>query len=128
MPTFHNPKSVVPPFSRYSHVAEVPAGARWVHLSGQVGVGPDGQLAEGAAGQIERAFLNVLALLEAAGMGPHDVVKVNVFLTRPEDIPAYREVRDRLLQGAAPASTLLIVSGLARREWVVEVEAVAAKA
>ena len=128
MPTFRNPKTVVAPFSRYSHAAEVPPNARWLYVSGQVGVGPDGQLAPSPEGQIEQAFRNVLAVLEDAGMGPRDIVKVNVFLTRPEDVPPYREIRDRLLQGAAPASTLLIVSGLAREEWLVEVEAVAAKA
>ena len=128
MPTFRNPKTVVAPFSRYSHAAEVPPNARWLYVSGQVGVGPDGQLAPSPEGQIEQAFRNVLAVLEDAGMGPRDIVKVNVFLTRPEDVPPYREIRDRLLQGAAPASTLLIVPGLAREEWLVEVEAVAAKA
>ena len=128
MPTFRNPKTVVAPFSRYSHAAEVPPNARWLYVSGQVGVGPDGQLAPSPEGQIEQAFRNVLAVLEDAGMGPRDIVKVNVFLTRPEDVPPYREIRDRLLQGAAPASTLLIVPGLARKEWLVEVEAVAAKA
>ncbi len=127
MLTRHNPTTVAPPFSRYSHGIEAPAGARWLHVSGQVGVGPDGRLADGPRGQIEQAFQNLMNVLKAAGMGPHDLVKVNVFLTRREDIGDYREVRDRAFQGAEPASTLLLVSGLARPEWVVEVEAVAAK-
>ncbi len=126
MLTRHNPGAVAPPFSRYSHGVEAPAGARWLHVSGQVGVAPDGTLADSPRGQIERAFANVLGVLEAAGMGPHDLVKVTVFLTRREDIADYREVRDRAFQGAEPASTLLLISGLARPEWVVEVEAVAA--
>ena len=49
------------------------------------------------------------------------------FLTRSEDTGLYRVVRDGLLDGAQPASTLLIVSGLASSEWLVEIEAIAAK-
>jgi 2-iminobutanoate/2-iminopropanoate deaminase len=128
MLTKHNPKSVAPPLSRYTHGVEAPAGARWLYVSGQVGVGPDGKLAEDPRGQIENAFQNLMNVLAAAGMGPHDLVKVNVFLTRREDLQALREVRERHFQGAEPASTLLYISGLARPEFVVEVEAVAAKA
>ena len=122
----HNPASIAPPFSRYSQGFEVPAGARWLHVSGQVGVRPDGSLAGSAEAQMEAAWSNVLAVLEAAGMRAHDLVKVTAFLTRPEDTPLYREVRDRMLGGAQPASTLLIVQALASPDWLVEIEAVAA--
>ena len=55
-----------------------------------------------------------------------DLVKVTVFLTRAEDTPLYRQVRDRMLEGAEPASTLLIVKGLASPDFLVEIEAIAA--
>jgi len=122
----HNPKTVAPPFSRYSLAVEAPAGARWLHISGQVGVKPDGTVVQGVEGQIEAAWANVLAILEACGMTPDNLVKVTVFLTRPEDTPLYRQVRDRMLKTARPASTLLIVKGLASPDWLVEIEAVAA--
>jgi enamine deaminase RidA (YjgF/YER057c/UK114 family) len=77
---------------------------------------------------LETAFQNVLAILGSAGMGPHDLVKITVFLTRSKDVGIYREVRDRMLAGATPASTLLIISALANPGWLVEVEAVAAGA
>jgi enamine deaminase RidA (YjgF/YER057c/UK114 family) len=124
----HNPNTIAPAFSSYSLGVEAPAGARWLQVSGQVGVTPDGSLAESAEGQMETAFRNVLAILGSAGMGPHDLVKVTVFLTRREDIGRYREVRDRMLAGATPASTLLVISGLADPDWLVEIEAVAAAA
>ena len=69
---------------------------------------------------------NVLAVLAESGMGPYDLVKVTVFLTRPEDVPLYRETRDVMLEGAQPASTLIIVAGLAHPDWRVEIEAIAA--
>ena len=122
----HNPNTIAPAFSSYSLGVEAPAGARWLHVSGQVGIAPDGSLAEGAEAQMETAFRNVLAILGSAGMGPHDLVKVTVFLTRQEDVGAYREVRDRMLAGATPASTLLVISGLANPDWLVEIEAIAA--
>jgi len=56
-----------------------------------------------------------------------DLVKVNVFLTRAGDIPASRSIRDEALQGAAPASTLLVVAGLAHPDLLIEIEAVAAR-
>jgi len=124
----HNPKTTAAPFSRYSHGVEAAPGMRWLHVSGQAGVKPDGTPVQGAEGQIEQALSNVLAVLAAAGMGARDLVKVTVFLTRPRDTPRYRQVRDRMLEGAQPASTLLIVKGLASPDWLVEIEAVAAAA
>jgi 2-iminobutanoate/2-iminopropanoate deaminase len=122
----HNPQGVTPPFSRYSHGVEASANARWLYISGQVGVTPEGTPAEGAEAQIEQAWRNVLQVLEAAGMGPHDLVKVNVFLLDRAHLEVSRDIRRRMLQGAEPASTLLFVSGLASPEWLVEIEATAA--
>jgi 2-iminobutanoate/2-iminopropanoate deaminase len=122
----NNPKAVAPPFSRYSHGVEAPASARWLYISGQVGVTPEGKVAQGAEAQIEQAWRNVLSVLEAAGMGPRDLVKVTTFLIERADLPAARAIRERMLQGAEPASTLLFVAGLASPDWQVEIEAVAA--
>ena len=124
----HNPNTIAAAFSNYSLGVEAPAQARWLHVSGQVGVTPDGSLAQGPEAQLETAFRNILAILNSAGMGPHDLVKVTVFLTRAEDVGLYRQVRDRMLAGATPASTLLIISALANPGWLVEIEAIAAAA
>jgi enamine deaminase RidA (YjgF/YER057c/UK114 family) len=124
----HNPSTISPAFSSYSLAVEAPAQARWLHISGQVGVAPDGSFAEGPEAQMEAAFQNILAILGAAGMGLHDLVKITVFLTRSEDIGLYRAVRDRMLAGAEPASTLLVISALADPAWLVEIEAIAAAA
>ncbi len=122
----HNPNTIVAAFSSYSLGVEAPAQARWLYVSGQVGVAPDGSLAQGPEAQMETAFQNLLAILSSAGMEPHDLVKVTVFLTRSEDVGLYRQVRDRMLAGATPASTLLVISALANPDWLVEIEAVAA--
>lgn len=122
----HNPGTVAPPFSRYSHAVEAPAGARWLHVSGQVGIRPDGTMAEGVEAQIEQAFANIFEILQHAGMSRHDLVKLTVYLLDAQNIGAFRTVRDRMVLPAEPASTLIIVAGLARPDFLVEIEAIAA--
>lgn len=128
MLNYLNPPSAPPPFSRYSQMVSAPAGYRWLHISGQVGCGRDQKTVAGFEAQAELAWSNLAACLEADGMTVQDLVKVNVFLTRASDVPASRVARDKILNGAQPASTLVIVAGLANPEWLIEVEGIAAKA
>ena len=121
----HNPQT---PLANYSHGIEVPPNARWLHISGQVAVDKDGKTPERFEDQVQLVFDNLRAVLAQAGMSPKDLVKVNVYLLRPEDIPALRAARDAFQGDARPASTLVIVSRLVRPEWLVEIEAVAAQA
>jgi 2-iminobutanoate/2-iminopropanoate deaminase len=123
-----NPSTIAPPGGRYTHAIEVPPGARWLVVSGQVGVAPDGSTPEDIAGQTENCFRNIAAILADAGMSLADVVKITVFLTREDDIAGFRAARDRMIVEARPASTLVVVSRLVRPEWRVEIEALAAKA
>jgi len=127
MPKHHSPATIAPPLSRYSHAAEAPASARWLYVSGQLGIKPDGKLAEGLEAQMEQAWRNVFAILKAADMDGSNLVKVTGFMTAGSaDVALYRHVRDRMLGGVKPASTLLIVAGLARPDYLVEIEAIAA--
>ena len=128
MLNFLNPPSAPPPFSRYSQMVSAPANFRWLHISGQVGCDRQHKAAQGFEAQAELAWANVIACLEADGMNVHDLVKVNVILTRASDVPASRSVRDRMLAGAQPASTLIVVSSLASADWLIEVEGIAAGA
>jgi enamine deaminase RidA (YjgF/YER057c/UK114 family) len=123
-----NPDGVRAPFARYSHGIEVPAGARLVFVSGQLGVGPDDTVPGTVEGQAERCFDNIRAVLAAAGMGLGDIVRINAYVTRRQDMAAYMAVRDRVVGDPPPASTLMIVAGFTRPEFLVEVEAVAARA
>jgi enamine deaminase RidA (YjgF/YER057c/UK114 family) len=127
MNRMRNPAAVAPPGGRYSHAVEVPANARLLYISGQIGAATDGAVPSGIVAQTENCWRNILAILADAGMGIADLVKVTIFLTREEDIAAYRDARDRIIGDARPASTLVVCSRLVRPEWLVEVEAVAAK-
>jgi 2-iminobutanoate/2-iminopropanoate deaminase len=123
-----NPSAVVKPFSRYSQAVEVPANARWLHISGQVGATPDGTILKGFEAQAKQCWANIIAILAAAGMGVEDLVKANIFVTSADVVAASRKVRDEALKGAEPASTFLVVAALAHPDLVVEIEAIAAKA
>jgi len=61
---FHNPPGIAAPASFYSHGAEVSPNARWLHISGQVGVDPQGAIAEGLEAQAHCVWKNTLAVLE----------------------------------------------------------------
>jgi enamine deaminase RidA (YjgF/YER057c/UK114 family) len=122
-----NPATLHKPGGLYSHAVETPADARWLHCAGQIGVAPDGTIAESFEAQAEQAWTNLRAVLAAAGMGVDDIVKVTHFLIRPTDVAAYRPVVARHLGDARPASTMLVIQALARPEFLIEVEAVAAQ-
>jgi enamine deaminase RidA (YjgF/YER057c/UK114 family) len=114
------------PFSRYSQAVEVAAGSRLVFVSGQVGARADGTLPESEEGEHEQAWANVLAILASEGLGTRDIVDVTAYVTGKAGVPIYRQVRDRMLEGAEPASTLLVISSLADPKWHVEIQVVAA--
>ncbi|WP_217569126.1 RidA family protein [Mesorhizobium sp. GbtcB19] len=120
------PKSIKPPFARYSHGVEIPAGKRLVLCSGQLGIGPDDAVPEDTGAQTELCFKNIAAILSEAGLTLNDIVRINAFVTGREHLQAYMDVRNRLFSDPAPASTLMIVSGFARPEFKVEVEVLAA--
>lgn len=122
------PAALRPPFARYAHGVEVPAGARLVFVSGQLGVGADDIAPEGAEAQALLCFANIAAILGDAGMTLADVVRFNAYVSGREHLPGYMAARDAVVgPNPPPASTLMIVGGFARPEFVVEVEAVAAR-
>lgn len=122
----HNPAALAPG-TGYSHGIELPPEARLLYIAGQLGVTSDGKFGADIASQADQAWRNLGAVLQSAGMGYEDIVKVNHYLVRAADIAVYREIRARYLGSHTPASTLLVISALARPEALIEVEAVAAK-
>lgn len=120
------PPSIHPPFASYSHGVVVPAGQRLVFCSGQLGITSDGRVPADCGEQAQLCFDNIAAILAEAGLGLADVVRINAFVTAREHLPAYMDVRNALFAAPYPASTLMIVSGFARPEFLVEIEAIAA--
>jgi enamine deaminase RidA (YjgF/YER057c/UK114 family) len=106
----------------------VKAQGTLVFLRGQVGqdLSSSASVAIGdVAGQAERAMANVAELLAEAGARLEDICKLTIYLTDPRHRePVYRTV-GRWLKGVFPVSTGLVVSALARPEWLVEIDAIA---
>lgn len=121
--TYSNPPGVRAPGSRYSHAARIAGGAERLVVSGQIGVAPDGQVPPGGEAQITQALANLGAVLGAHGLGFANIAKVTVFLTDPALIGPWRAMRTAAFGDHAPASTLLVVAGLASPAYLVEVEA-----
>jgi 2-iminobutanoate/2-iminopropanoate deaminase len=122
----HDPFPVKEPYHGiYSHGVETRAGARMLHVSGQIGVSSDGALSADFRDQCTQAIRNVEAVLHAAGMQLADIVKMSFFLVRREDMAGLVDVRKQLLDGVRPAITTVYVAGLVSPDWLVEVEAVA---
>jgi len=122
-----NPDGVRPPGGNYTHSIEIAPGARWLYVAGQTGVDPDGNVPDGIEAQADVAFANMVKVLEASGFGSEDVGFMKTILTRREDRDGYQKMRTKYWGDVKPASTFLIVQGLARPDFLVEVEAVAAK-
>jgi 2-iminobutanoate/2-iminopropanoate deaminase len=127
MNTLTNPSAVHKPAGPYHHTVLVPGSARWLAISGQVGMDREGKIASGVRAQSEQVFRNIAACLEANGMRKEDLIKVTVYLTDARFLPEYRAARSAVFgDDIQPASTLVIVAGLASPDFLVEVEAWAA--
>jgi enamine deaminase RidA (YjgF/YER057c/UK114 family) len=99
-----------------------------VYLRGQIGQDLDTSESVGigdVAAQAEQAMANIDLLLKEAGSRLEHVVKVTVYLVDPRYREAVYRVMGKWLKGVYPVSTGLVVSALARPEWLVEIEAVA---
>lgn len=110
----------------YSQGIEVPPGQRLVAVAGQTGQRADGSVPDGIAAQADLAWSNVLTVLKEAGMRPEDIVHYTSYLVAGTDQAPYDAARLRHLGAARPASTKIIVAGLARPELLCEVQAFAA--
>lgn len=122
MPRFFNPDSMPKPASNYVQAVEMDTPGRRLVISGQIGVTPGGQMLEGYRAQAEQAWRNGLAAVAACNMQISDIVAIRVYDVAPGDVSVYRELRDQFLQGHAPASTYVIVAGLAHPDLLTEIE------
>lgn len=122
------PGTIRAPFARYAHGVEIPAEWRIVQTSGQLGIGSDDHVPEGARGQADICFANITEILSTALMTPDDIAHVTAYVTDRMYMADYMAARDAFLAGVErlPSSTLLIVSGFTRPEFKVEVEVMAA--
>ncbi len=122
------PSTIAPPFARYSHGFSVPPGMRLILTSGQLGQRADGTIPESVEDQAAVCFGNIDAILAAEGASAANVVKVQAYVTERAHMAGYMAARDAWLApaGVLPASTLMIVGGFTKPEFLVEIDVIAA--
>jgi enamine deaminase RidA (YjgF/YER057c/UK114 family) len=126
------PRQFGPPLGMYSHGMVVRAGDLVV-VAGQVGLGADGRApGEDVVSQTKQALQNVRIVVEAAGCTMRDVVRLQTFLTRSEDIPGFMKARQEVFptyfpDRVYPPNTLMVIDRLVRPELLVEIEAMAVR-
>ena len=124
------PKSFGPPLGMYSHGM---VAGNLVIVAGQVGLKADGRVpGDDVVSQTKQALENVRTVVEAAGCTMRDVVRLQTFLTRAEDIAGFMKARQEVFPAyfpdkVYPPNTLLVVGRLVRPELLVEVEAMAVR-
>lgn len=121
-----NPAGLAPP-TAYSHVVSV-RGGRTIYVAGQIALDAQGTLVGPGdlAAQTRQVFENLAVALKAAGATFNDVVKVNYYMRDASQVAVIREIRAKYFTGELPASTLVEVPRLARPEFLIEIEVIAA--
>ena len=123
-----NPPVVSQP-TGYSHVAVVDLGnSKMLIISGQVPLNAKGQLVgeNDFAKQTEQVFMNLQQVLQSFGGSMQHVVKTGIFLTDATNVSLFREIRSKYVNMKnPPASTLVEVKGLFRKDILIEIEATA---
>jgi enamine deaminase RidA (YjgF/YER057c/UK114 family) len=122
------PRAIVAPFAAYSH-AILCEPVRLLTISGQLGLARGGDVPDGALAQTQICLDNIDHILAEAGMDRRHILRLNAYVTDRSHMQGYMAARDAWLGGIAPppASTLMIVNGFTRAEFVVEIEALAAQ-
>ncbi len=120
------------PLGAYSVGMSVNSG-RLVYVAGQVGVNTGGNLVGpgDAAAQTRQVLENIGHVLEAAGAGFSNVVEFTTYVVGRSSVQGFIDGRNQVFpeifpNGDFPPNTLLVVDGLVREEFLVEIKAVAA--
>jgi enamine deaminase RidA (YjgF/YER057c/UK114 family) len=113
----------------FSQAVEITGAERTLICSGQTAVAEDGTPTTADMGaQVEKAFQNLAAVLDAAGFAASDVVRVTYYTTEVDELIAVLGPRASSFFGAnLPASTLLGVARLAFPQLKIEIEALAVR-
>jgi enamine deaminase RidA (YjgF/YER057c/UK114 family) len=109
-------------------IATITQSARLLHISGQVSQDVNGNTV--GPGDIEKqtaqVIENINTLVNEQGGTLADICKITIFLTSRDHLPTVMEVRRRYFKQPYPATSAVIVAGLANAEWMIEIEALAA--
>jgi reactive intermediate/imine deaminase len=107
--------------------AQVVKAGNTVYLAGQTAIDARGQVVGRGdiTAQTTQVFENIKKALKSARADFSDVVKITVYITDPRFREPAAEVRKRYFTDSLPASTLLVVTGLASPDYLIEVDVIA---
>ncbi|MEC9220254.1 MAG: RidA family protein [SAR324 cluster bacterium] len=122
-----NTKDTYPDQDLDNDLCQVVRAGNTLYLRGQVGTDFDGNLIgfNDPEAQTEQAMKNVKQLLEEAGSCLDHVCKITIYLTSREIREVVYRTVGKWLKGVFPVSTGVIVAGLAKPEWLLEVDVIA---
>ena len=118
---------VVRPGIKEAHAIVHAAESERLVISGLIGIRPEGMLETGMRAQMERAWLNLLDTVEAAGFDRQHILRITAYVTEPGRILLFREITDRMLDGHTCPCAYRQVSALAAPSILFELEAEAVK-
>ena len=100
-----------------------------IYVSGQVAINADGKLVGkgNIKAQTRQVFRNIKAVLAAAGAKMEHIIKINTYITDASKFMEMLEARGDVFGDSPPASTAVVVAGLAFPDLLIEVEAIAIK-
>jgi len=122
-----NTKDTYPDQDLDNDLCQVVRAGNILFLRGQVGTDFDGKLVGlgDAEAQTDQALRNVQQLLEESGSCLEHICKITIYLIdRGYRDPVYRTV-GKWLKGVFPVSTGVVVAGLAKPEWLMEIDVIA---
>ncbi|MBT2442784.1 RidA family protein [Streptomyces sp. ISL-36] len=123
-----NTRDTYPEQNLDNDLCQAVVAGRTVYVRGQIGQNLDTGESVGigdAEAQAEQAMANIKMLLEEAGSRMEHVVKLTVYLIDPRYREAVYRTVGRWTEGVHPVSTGLVVSALARPEWLCEIDVIA---
>lgn len=130
--TFANPETLSKPLGQYSHVARIKA-SELLSIAGQLAIDRNGNLVGDGDfdAQCTQVYANIAAALKSAGAAWSQVAQFTTYVVKPEHVEQFRAFRLReypkmFPNGVYPPNTLLIVKGLVRPEFLIEIQTIAA--
>jgi len=130
--TILNPSTMARPLGPYSHSVRVSPG-KLLFIAGQVAVDKNGNAVGpgDVKAQTQQVFQNLAAILSEAGASFSNVVEFTTYLVGRDAVQPFVEARNEIFPTIFPGedyppTTLLIISGLVREEFLVEIKALAA--
>ena len=109
----------------YVHAMEVTGAARFLFVSGTMGLDHNGQAPDGLGEQLSLLWSNIRSILDEAGMTSENIVRLTSYLRDASFAEANQKARLQALGERRVPTTAIVVQTLTP-EWLVEIEVIAA--